>query len=96
MNALPILLLGGAAALYMTRKKPVKAIADDENGDMSKGTAQGPGGPIEWRVIATGQGTYVAQWKRIKETSWRDAATFSSKEEAASSIAGAIVAGNIP
>lgn len=94
MNALPILLLGGAAAFFLIQK-PKKAIA---NGKDTNGAAMPSGtvGTIGWRVIATGQGEYIAQWKRPTETTWRDAAVFDSKEEAAESIAGAIEAGDIP
>ncbi len=95
MKALPILLIGGAAAYFLTQK-PKKAIANGNGNGLPKGTAQGPGGPLQWRVIATGTGEFIAQWKRAQETSWRDGAIFGSKEEAASSIVGAIEAGDIP
>lgn len=92
-SGLPLLLLGGAAvAYYATRKKP--AVTSGKN--QGESALSGTEGVIPWRVIATGQGTYIAQWKRPRETSWRDGAIFDTAQEAADAIVGAIQAGDIP
>ena len=93
MRALPILLLGGAAAAYFAMQKPKKAVA---NGKGSPVKASGTEGVIAWRVVQVGTDSYIAQWKRPKETAWRDAAEFSTAEEASEAIVGAIKAGDIP
>lgn len=90
---LPLLLIGGAAVYYATRKKPEKAVGGGGKGEAA---LSGTEGVISWRVIATGQGEYIAQWKKPRETSWRDGAIFDSAEEAAEAIVGAIKAGDIP
>lgn len=92
-KALPLLLLGGAAAAYYAMQKPKKAVS---GGKGSPVKASGTEGVIAWRVVQVGTDTYVAQWKRPKETAWRDAAEFSSPKEAADAIVAAIKAGDIP
>ena len=90
MKALPLLLLGGAA-VYFATKKPTKATANGVNG-LPSGTE----GVIQWRVIATGRGTYIAQWKRPKDTRWNDAGEANAAEDAAAGVVEDIKAGEIP
>ena len=104
-NALPILLLGGAAAYYLTRKKPEKAIANGKTNGKTNGAKPAIGDTVDasatpqngvmWKVIKS-PGGYTAKWMHIKEGVWHDVGEFGTAAEAKLRVVDMIALGQIP
>lgn len=102
-NALPILLLGGAAAYFLTQKKGNGASKESDlkgagpvgSGIMSSGMI----GTTNWRVMKMFKDNFTAQWALPRDASagnWTDYQDFPTEKEARKAIIGAIHAGEIP
>jgi hypothetical protein len=107
-NALPILLLGGAAAFFLTKKKPSRAIGDNGNGKTNGGgTAEPaigdtvgasttPQNGVMWKILKS-PGGYTAKWMQIHEKVWHTVDTeFATVSEAKMRVVDMIGLGQIP
>jgi hypothetical protein len=100
MKALPILLVGGAAAYYLTQKKGTSATKESGlkgagpagSGIMSSGTI----GTIEWRVMKMFKDNFTAQWKLPRDVSWNDYGDFETEADARKAVIDAIHSNEIP
>ena len=109
MNAFPLLLVGGAAAYFLTKKKPTRAIGGDDPDTGGTGGTGGaepaigdtvafsktPQGEVMWKVIRS-PGGYMARWTHYKENNWQSLGEFATPGEAIQRISDSIVMGKIP